>query len=181
MQDSSSVQMTHDESWWHRRSFDDFKLNLQAYAIAGGQHSVSVAAHRSEFQETALHYGGGMSAVIVLQSLVMVGQLGLDGYGVYEAIRLHRSGMSYVCGNLLPVFWVMFSLHIIQNCCNLVKFRKGDFVAKRSGRKGIEHNWAKFWQSDNCCEITFSLVGVTCPLSRFTTPSSQFRRSRSSW
>lgn len=154
---------------------------LQAYAIAGGQHSVSVAAHRSEFQETALHYGGGMSAVIVLQSLVMVGQLGLDGYGVYEAIRLHRSGMSYVCGNLLPVFWVMFSLHIIQNCCNLVKFRKGDFVAKRSGRKGIEHDWAKFWQSDNCCETTFSLVGVNCPLSRFTIPSSQFRRSRSSW
>lgn len=114
---------------------------LQAYAIAGGQHSVSVAAHRSEFQETALHYGGGMSAVIVLQSLVMVGQLGLDGYGVYEAIRLHRSGMSYVCGNLLPVFWVMFSLHIIQNCCNLVKFRKGDFVAKRSGLNMIEQSF----------------------------------------
>eukprot|EP00434_Breviolum_minutum_P008782 symbB.v1.2.007743.t1/scaffold480.1/size253386/5 len=109
----------------HQALAQGMEDHAQAYAIAGGQHSVSVAAHRSEFQETALHYGGGMSAVIVLQSLVMVGQLGLDGYGVYEAIRLHRSGMSYVCGNLLPVFWVMFSLHIIQNCCNLVKFRKG--------------------------------------------------------
>lgn len=25
LQDPLSVQMTHDESWWHRRSFDDFK------------------------------------------------------------------------------------------------------------------------------------------------------------
>ena len=95
----------------------------------------------------------------------MVCQLGLDGYGVYEAIRLHRSGMSYVCGNLLPVFWVMFSLHIIQNCCNLGKFHKGNFVAKRSGRKGIEHDWT--WLNKVFDSLTLAVKqlfhGVACP------------------
>ncbi|CAK8991403.1 unnamed protein product [Durusdinium trenchii] len=99
--------------------------HAQAYAIAGGHHSTSVAAHRSEFQESALHYGGGMTAVLVLQSLVMLFQLGLGIYGCYEAVKIQREGNSYICGNAIPVFWTLFSLHLIQNCCNLGKFQKG--------------------------------------------------------
>ena len=70
-----------------------------------------------------------MTAVLVLQTLVMVFQLGLAIYGIYEAVNLQRNGSSYICGNLLPVFWTLFSLHMIQTFCNIGKFQKGHFAA----------------------------------------------------
>lgn len=106
----------------HQALAQGMEDHAQAFAI---QSSSVPSGQRSEFQESALHYGGGMTAVLVLQTLIMVVQLALGIYGIYEAVKLQRNGSSYICGNLLPVFWTLFSLHLIQNFCNLGKFQKG--------------------------------------------------------
>ena len=97
----------------------------QTYSIAGGQHSVSAAAHRSELQESALHYGGGMTAALVLQSMVMLAQVGLGIYGIIQVVRLQQEGEAYLCSDSINVFWVLMGLHFIQNTCVLGKLGKG--------------------------------------------------------
>ncbi|CAJ1439204.1 unnamed protein product [Effrenium voratum] len=109
----------------HQTLAQSMEDHAQVYSISGGQHSASAAAHRSEFQESALHYGGGMTAVLVLQCLVMVFQFGLGIYGIFEVVRIQREGSTYLCGNAIPVFWTLCSLHVIQHCCNVGKFHKG--------------------------------------------------------
>ncbi|CAE7435767.1 unnamed protein product [Symbiodinium sp. CCMP2592] len=99
--------------------------HAQTYSIAGGQHSVSAAAHRSELQESALHYGGGMTAVLVLQSMVMLAQVGLGIYGIMQVLRLQQAGEAYLCNDSINIFWVLIGLHCIQNTCVLGKLGKG--------------------------------------------------------
>ncbi|CAE7030151.1 unnamed protein product [Symbiodinium natans] len=99
--------------------------HAQTYSIAGGQHSVSAAAHRSEFQESALHYGGGMTAVLVLQSVVMLAQIGLGIYGIVQVLQVQRADDGYLCGESINVFWTLLGLHFIQNTCVVGKLSKG--------------------------------------------------------
>lgn len=58
----------------------------------------------------------------------MVFQFGLGIYGIFEVVRIQREGSTYLCGNAIPVFWTLCSLHVIQHCCNVGKFHKGALV-----------------------------------------------------
>ena len=77
-----------------------------------------------------------MTAVLVLQSMVMLAQVGLGIYGIMQVLRLQQAGEAYLCSDSINVFWVLIGLHFIQNTCVLGKLGKGHRAARGSGGPG---------------------------------------------
>ena len=66
-----------------------------------------------------------MTAVLVLQSVVMLAQIGLGIYGIVQVLQVQRADDGYLCGESINVFWTLLGLHFIQNTCVVGKLSKG--------------------------------------------------------
>eukprot|EP00931_Biecheleriopsis_adriatica_P096848 TRINITY_DN70556_c0_g1_i1.p1 TRINITY_DN70556_c0_g1~~TRINITY_DN70556_c0_g1_i1.p1 ORF type:complete len:254 (+),score=27.97 TRINITY_DN70556_c0_g1_i1:55-762(+) len=109
----------------HAAQIQRIEDESNTYSLASTQQSEDRMAHKAEFQEHALHYGGGMTAVLVLQYLVMLFQAALGIYGIYLIWKTYRDDVGYMCGNSVTVFWILLAVHFCQNCCNIGKSYKG--------------------------------------------------------
>ena len=96
----------------------------------------------------------------MLQSVVMLAQMGLSIYGIVEVVKTQQADNSYLCGESINVFWTLLGLHFIQNSCVVGKLSKGA-------------------ASSTAC---FMLALAACAMGRPATPSprsrGRFRRQR---
>lgn len=109
----------------HAALAERFEEEAQPFSIQGGDRHNERVSQKYEFEENALHYGGGMTTVLMLQGMIMLFQCGLGVYGIVQVVQASRDDTAYLCGNAIVVFWIITALHFLQNCCNLGKSYKG--------------------------------------------------------